>query len=93
MLGVKSRVAQAHEVSQGVRNIVARQVSHCVHEVINLSSVKRWSKRYDGTWQSLAEQSHRPKSHPNQHTEAEETAILSAFKAKFFRYGWDEHTS
>ena len=29
---------------------------------VSLSSVKRWSKRYDGTWQSLAERSHRPLS-------------------------------
>ena len=34
---------------------------------VSLSSVKRWSKRYDGTWQSLSERSHRPKSHPKQH--------------------------
>ena len=25
---------------------------------VSLSSVKRWSKRYDGTWQSLKERSH-----------------------------------
>ena len=30
----------------------------------SLSSVKRWIKRYDGTWQSLLELSHKPHSHP-----------------------------
>ncbi|MCL2106161.1 MAG: hypothetical protein FWH26_03745, partial [Oscillospiraceae bacterium] len=25
-----------------------------------LSNVKRWRKRYDGTWQSLLDRSHRP---------------------------------
>ena len=56
---------------------------------VSLSSVKRWSKRYDGTWQSLAERSHRPKSHPKRHTTEEESKILEAFKAEFQRYGWD----
>ena len=37
----------------------------------NRQYVYRWKKRYDGTLQSLADRSHRPKSHPNQHTEAE----------------------
>jgi len=37
----------------------------------------------------LAERSHRPHSHPQRHTSAEETLIKTAFKAKFFRYGWD----
>lgn len=39
---------------------------------VSLSSVKRWCKRYDGTWQSLLNKSHRPHSHPNRHTEQEE---------------------
>ena len=33
--------------------------------------IYRWKKRYDGTLQSLADKSHRPLHHPNQHTEAE----------------------
>ena len=39
---------------------------------VSRSSVKRWKKRYDGTWKSLVERSHRPNSHPWQHTESEE---------------------
>lgn len=34
-------------------------------------SIYRWRKRYDGTLQSLADRSHRPHSHPNQHTPEE----------------------
>jgi transposase len=49
---------------------------------VSLSSVKRWVKRYDGTWQSLAERSHRPKSHPKRHREDEEAIIKEAFTAK-----------
>ena len=37
----------------------------------NRQYVYRWLKRYDGTIQSLADKSHRPHSHPNQHTEEE----------------------
>lgn len=56
---------------------------------VSRSSVKRWNRRYDGSWQSLLEGSHRPKSHPNQQTAEEEKAIRIAYEAKFFRYGWD----
>ena len=45
---------------------------------MSLSSVKRWCKRYDGTWQSLKERSHRPKRHPRQHTAQEEELIREA---------------
>lgn len=56
---------------------------------VSLSSVKRWCKRYDGTWQSMLEKSHRPHSHPNRHTEKEEKQIKNSFQKVFARYGWD----
>lgn len=56
---------------------------------VSLSSVKRWCKRYDGSWRSLAEGSHRPKSHPKRHTEEEENFIRKAFREQYLRYGWD----
>lgn len=56
---------------------------------VSLSSVKRWCKRYDGTWKSLVEKSHRPHSHPNRHTEREEQQIKNSFKKFYARYGWD----
>ena len=37
----------------------------------NRQYIYRWKKRYDGTLQSLADRSHRPRSHPNQHTQEE----------------------
>ena len=33
----------------------------------NRQYIYRWRKRYDGTLQSLADRSHRPHHHPNQH--------------------------
>ena len=56
---------------------------------VSLLSVKRWCKKYDGDWRSLKEGSHRPHSHPRQHTEAEEMTISKAFWDKYERYGWD----
>ncbi len=38
---------------------------------VNRQYIYCWKKRYDGTLQSLADRSHRPHYHPNQHTEDE----------------------
>ena len=38
---------------------------------VNRQYVYRWLKRYDGTLQSLADKSHRPHHHPNQHNPEE----------------------
>ena len=38
---------------------------------VSRPTIYRWRSRYDGTRQSLSDHSHRPHSHPNQHTEAE----------------------
>lgn len=59
---------------------------------VSLSSVKRWCKRYDGTWQSLVEGSHRPKSHPKRHTKVEEEIIRKRSKSNFFAMAGTELT-
>ena len=41
----------------------------------NRQYIYRWMKRYDGTLPSLADRSHRPHHHPNQHTDDELTLI------------------
>lgn len=56
---------------------------------VSLPSVKWWCKRYDGTWKSLLEKSHRPHSNPKQHTPKEERQIKNSFKKSYARYGWD----
>ena len=43
---------------------------------VSRNSIYRWRKRYDGTWQSLKDRSHRPKSHPKQHTKQEHDLIM-----------------
>ncbi len=48
-----------------------------IHYRENRQLIYRWMKRYDGTLQSLADRSHRPHSHPNQHTKDEIKLILN----------------
>ncbi len=43
---------------------------------LNRQYIYRWRKRYDGSLQSLANRSHRPHHHPNQHTSEETKLIL-----------------
>lgn len=45
----------------------------------SLSNIKRWSKQYDGTWQSLMDRSRRPNKHPTQHTLKEEADITEVW--------------
>ena len=44
-------------------------------------NIYRWRKRYDGTVRSLADRSHRPYSHPNQHT-ADEIKLVSNMRRR-----------
>lgn len=38
---------------------------------VSRSSIYRWKKRYDGSWKSLLDRSHRPHHHPAEHTQEE----------------------
>lgn len=86
-----NRIAQEAHSRQAVVKLAKKKgKSYAARKYgVSMSSVKRWCKRYDGTWQSLRERSHRPKSHPRQHTEQEEGIIRQALDNAFFRYGWE----
>ena len=86
-----NRVAQEAHNRQAVVKLALRKGKSFAAKKygVSLSSVKRWSKRYDGTWQSLKERSHRPRSHPRRHTEQEEAAIREAMDKAYFRYRWE----
>jgi transposase InsO family protein len=43
---------------------------------ISRNAIYEWKHKYDGTWKSLKDKSHRPKSHPKQHTQEEIDLIL-----------------
>ena len=48
---------------------------------VSRSSIYRWKNRYDGTWQSLKDRSHRPHSHPKQHSKEEHDLIMRYYHA------------
>lgn len=43
---------------------------------LSRQAIYEWRKKWDGHWKSLIDKSHRPHSHPNQHTEEEKRLIL-----------------
>lgn len=46
---------------------------------VSRNAIYEWKAKYDGTWQSLKERSHRPHHHPNEHTEKEKELILRRY--------------
>ncbi len=52
----------------------------------NRQYIYRWIKRYDGTLQSLADKSHRPHHHPNQHT-PEEIKLITDMRKRNMNAG------
>lgn len=48
---------------------------------VSRATIYRWRKRYDGTLESLKDRSHRPFSHPNQHTD-EEIELIKRMRKK-----------
>ena len=52
----------------------------------NRQYVYRWRKRYDGTLQSLADKSHRPHHHPNEHT-PEELKLIADMRNRYMNAG------
>lgn len=42
-------------------------------------TIYEWRSRYDGSWKSLLERSHRPHHHPNEHTPEEKEMILRRY--------------
>ena len=52
----------------------------------NRQYVYRWRKRYDGTLQSLADKSHRPHHHPNEHT-PEELKLIADMRKRNMNAG------
>ena len=46
---------------------------------VSRQAIYNWIKRYDGTWKSLQEKSHRPHHHPKEHTQEEKEMILRRY--------------
>jgi len=63
------RYSQNHGVTKaGIRFRRSRQ------------AIYEWRAKYDGNWKSLIDKSHRPHSHPKQHTEDEKSLILRHYR-------------
>ena len=62
------QVVIEYSLKHGVTNAAIRYKT-------SRQNIYRWRKKYDGTVRSLADRSHRPHSHPNQHTEKEITLV------------------
>lgn len=43
---------------------------------VSRQAIYEWKAKYDGHWKSLRDRSHRPKSHPKQHSKDEEALII-----------------
>jgi len=86
-----NKISQEARQRQAVVKLAKRKGQTFASRIygVSLSSVKRWSKRYDGTWQSLKEGTHRPHWHPRQHKPEEETMIRNGLHKSYFRYGWE----
>jgi len=46
---------------------------------ISRNAIYEWQNKYDGSWKSLIDKSHRPHHHPNEHTQAEKEMILRRY--------------
>lgn len=46
---------------------------------ISRNAIYEWRAKYDGTWKSLMDKSHRPHHHPNEHTPEEKEMILRRY--------------
>ena len=46
---------------------------------VSRQAIYEWKAKYDGSWKSLVERSHRPHHHPNEHTQEEKELILRRY--------------
>ena len=69
---VLSRIAKKRR--QGDRHAVMRTAGY--YQIGDIKKIYKWEKRWDGSWQSLVEKSHRPNRHPKAHT-AEEIKLMT----------------
>jgi transposase InsO family protein len=54
---------------KGDKHAVKRTANY--FEIGDIKKIYKWQAKWDGSWQSLVDMSHRPKSHPHAHSKAE----------------------
>ena len=77
--GFLQRIAKAR--AKGDRHAVSRICGYCR---VAVKTAYDWQAKWDGTWKSLANRSHRPHNHPNAHTEAEIALMVEVTREKGF---------
>jgi len=74
---VNSIASEAHYRQRVVRYSYKHSVTKAgVRFRRSRQAIYEWRAKWDGHWKSLLDRSHRPHSHPNQHTENEKKLIL-----------------
>lgn len=70
---VMNTVTQTMQFRQSLLNYAEKHgvTKAAIKYNVNRQYIYRWKRRYNGDIRSLANKSHRPHHHPNQHTEAE----------------------
>jgi transposase InsO family protein len=68
------------EKAKGNRHAVSQAAIY--FRIACVKTIYDWLKRWDGTWQSLLDRSHKPKSHPKQHTDEEIQLIIDIYREK-----------
>lgn len=83
MLFAMNKITQTMLYRQALINYANKKgvTKAAIRYKTNRQYVYRWLKRYDGTLESLADRSHRPHSHPNQHT-PEELKLISDMRRR-----------
>ena len=77
---MNSITQEAHFRQRVLKYSVKKGVSEAARRYhISRKTIYVWRKRYDGTWKSLVERSHRPHHHPNEHTAEEKEMILRRY--------------
>lgn len=73
---MNSLTSNAHFRQRVIKYALKNTVSEASRRYrISRQAIYEWKAKYDGNWKSLRDKSHRPKSHPNQHT-AEEYRLI-----------------
>ena len=81
MKSITEKARYKHKILSRIKKMRASGDKHAVrraanyYEIGDIKKLYKWEKRWDGIWQSLADRSHRPHSHPKAHR-AEEIELM-----------------
>ena len=81
VVSMNSIASEAHFRQRVLKYSIKKGVTEASRRYhVSRQAIYEWRARYDGTWKSLKEKSHRPHHHPNEHTD-EEIRMIKNYKA------------